>query len=60
MPGKRSRAPRVETLFTSAQKAGLRVTGATIKDGVVELKFAPGDGEPPTGGETPEDVKNLL
>jgi hypothetical protein len=47
--GKRLRSPQVATLFAAAQKNGLRVTGATIKNGRVELKFAPGDGttEPP-------------
>jgi hypothetical protein len=57
---KRSRIPQVATLFAAAQKNGLRVTGATIKNGTVELQFAVADGEPPAGGETPDDVKNLL
>ncbi len=62
MSGKRSRAPRVETLFTSAQKAGLRVTGATIIDGKVELRFAPEDDAPEVAPrtETAEDVKKLI
>jgi hypothetical protein len=43
---KRSRSPQVNTIIAAAAKAGLRVSGATIVDGRVELKFEPSDAAP--------------
>jgi hypothetical protein len=54
---KRPRRPNVASVFFAAAKAGLQVTGAVIKDGGLELKFAQGGA---AASETPEDVKKLL